>query len=711
MRTRTSLSVICLSSALAFGGLAHAARPTSYKALKYPPIHDIKVPEATRFELPNGMVVFLIEDHELPKANIHVTVRAGSRWEPADKAGLAEIMGTVMRTGGSVTRSGDQLDEELDRLGASIETGLHQDSGGAFASLLKEDLDRGIDIVADIIQHPAFPQDKLDLAKIEQRDAIARRNDNPNGIAFREFGKLLYGKDSPYARQTEYATIEAITRDDLVAFHRRLFQPENAILGVTGDFDSAHLRAKIEQAFGSWPRGGQPKAPVPQVDLAARARAGFYSATKSDMQQSWVVMGALGGKRNDPDLYALQVMNEVLGGGYGARLFSNVRSEQGLAYAVGSRWNAEWDHPGTLFIGGSSKPQTTVKLYQSMLKEVERMAQGGVTADELARAKDSILKGFAFEFDNTNKVISRLMNYEFYAYPPDYLQQYHARINKVTQEDVARVAKQYLKPGEFAVLFVGNGNYESPLTSLGPVQTIDITIPEPQQKQLAAATPESIAKGKRLLSAVLAATGGKAVLAVKDESIVGQAAIETPQGPMSIKMEASINLAGKLLQRMQTPMGQMTTGFDGQTAWMSAGGQTQELPGSQKGEFEASLRRETVALLQHFDEPGLTIQSLGTTDFDGKQVEAIAISDPASGFRTKVFIDPTTHMIVAKQFMASIMGPPAETEEVYSDYRDVAGVKMPFKSVTRQAGKTRVQLTASEVKINPGVPESTYKKP
>jgi zinc protease len=450
---------------------------------------------------------------------------------------------------------------------------------------------------------------------------------------------------------------------------------------------------------------------VPEVDPAARARAGFYSVTKSDMQQSWVVMGALGGKRNDPDFYALQVMNEVLGGGFGSRLFSNVRSEQGLAYAVFSDWSAEWDHPGTLFVGGSSKPQTTVKLYQSMLKEVERMAQGGVTADELARAKDAILKGFAFEFDNTNKVISRLMNYEFYGYPPDYLQQYHARINKVTQEDVARVAKQYLKPGELAVLFVGNGSYEAPLTSLGPVQTIDVTIPEPKQKELAAATPESIAKGKRLLSASLAATGGKAVLAVKDESVVGEATIETPQGSMSLKIEATINLAGRMLQRMQAPMGEMTTGFDGQTAWMSAGGQTQELPGSQKGEFEGALRRDTVALLQRLDDPSLTIQSLRPTTLDGKQAEVVAISDPASGLQTKVFIDPTTHLIVAKQFVAAIMGPPTETEELYSDYREVGGVKIPFKSVTRQAGKTRVQLTASEVKINPGVPESAYKKP
>lgn len=486
MHTNRFCSIFCLTAALAVPGFAQsptasspAAHPASYRELHYPPINDIKVPEPVRFELSNGLVVYLIEDHELPKVGLQVIVRAGGRWEPAEKAGLASITGMVMRTGGSMTRSGDQLDDELDHLGASIETSIDTDSGGVFATMLKEDLDRGIAIVADLLQHPAFPAAKIDLAKIQLRDSIARRNDEPNGIAFREFFKVLYGKDSPYARQTEYATIEAIMRDDLVAFHQRFFQPESVILGIAGDFQTAELRAKIEKAFGGWTRGGRPKPAVPPVESLAQDRAGFYSIVKTDMQQSWVLMGMLGGQRNDPDYHALQVMNEILGGGLSSRLFSNVRSAQGLAYAVFSGWNAEWDHAGTFFAGGSSKPETTLEIYRSILAEVKRMAGGGATGDEVARAKDSILKGFAFEFDHTRKIISRLMAYEYYGYPKDYLQQYHARITQVSKDDVARVARKYLTPGKFAVLFSGNGQYEAPLGSLGAVTPIDITIPPP----------------------------------------------------------------------------------------------------------------------------------------------------------------------------------------------------------------------------------------
>ena len=479
--------IVSFAIALAAAGFARAAattttapkHPGSYRDLQYPSIHDIKVPEPVRFELANGLVVYLIEDHELPKVGMHALVRTGGRWEAAAKTGLAEITGTVMRTGGSVSRSGDKLDDELDRLGASIETSIDEDSGRVDATMLKEDLGHGIEIVADLLEHPAFPQDKIDLAKIRMRDGIARRNDEPNGIVFREFMRILYGKDSPYARQTEYATVGAIARDDLVAFHQRFFQPESVILGVEGDIDPAAVRAKIEQCFGAWARGGQPKLDVPAVDPAAKNRTGFYSIVKTDMQQSWVVMGMLGGRRDDPDYYALTVMNEVLGGGFSSRLFSNVRSAQGLAYAVFSAWYADWDHAGSFFAGGSSKPETTVKIYQSMVTELKHLAETGATDDEVARAKDSILKGFAFEFDSTGKIIGRLMTYEYYGYPRDYLQQYHARITKVTKDDVARVARQYLTPGKFAVLFSGNGKYEAPLDSLGPVKPVDITIPPP----------------------------------------------------------------------------------------------------------------------------------------------------------------------------------------------------------------------------------------
>jgi zinc protease len=454
----------------------------SYKEIKYPTLGKLNIPQPERIELPNGMVVYLLEDHTLPLVNVSAMVRAGSRWEPINKAGLASITGTVMRTGGTKTRSGDELDEELDRLGASVETFVGDDSGGGSVSVLKEDADRGLSILADLLRNPKFPDDKIELAKIAQRDAIARRNDDPAGIAFREFSRVLYGKDTPYGHITEYKTIKAIDRDDLVNFHKQFFQPENVILGAWGDFDAADMRGKIERAFGSWPRGGRPKPTPPEVDPAARTRAGIYSVNKEDVNQSWVMVGGLGGRRDDPDFYALTVMSGVLGGGFASRLFSHVRSQQGLAYAVFSDWGAGWDHPGIFIAAGGTKSETTVQMLTSIRKELSDIASGGVTDDEVGRAKDAILKGFAFEFDSTGKIVRRIMSYEYYGYPADYLQRYTDNIGKVTKADVERVARQYLNNDKFVVLVMGHEkDFDKPLSTLGQVTPIDVTI-TPEEK-------------------------------------------------------------------------------------------------------------------------------------------------------------------------------------------------------------------------------------
>ncbi|HEX8986197.1 MAG TPA: pitrilysin family protein, partial [Bryobacteraceae bacterium] len=640
-------------------------RAAGYKSLKFPPLHNVKVPEPTRYELPNGMAVYLVEDHELPLISASAIVRAGSRWEPAGKTGLASITGSVMRTGGTNSRPGDQLDLELDRLGASVETGIGQDSGRASVSVLKEDFDKGLDILADILQHPAFPQDKIELAKIAQRDQIARRNDNPNGIIFREFGRVLFGKDSPYARITEYDTINSITRDDLVAFHRRFFQPENVILGVWGDFDAAGVRGKIEEALGSWQRGGQPKPEVPAVDPAARERTGIYSINKPDMSQSWVLMGMLGGKRSDPDYAPLEVMNEILGGGLASRLFSHVRTDQGLAYAVFSAWQPAWDRPGIFAAGGSSKPATTMKLYKSIRHELETIASGGVTADELARAKDGLLKSSAFDFDSTGKIVERLMTYEYFGYPKDFLQQHRVQLDAVSSADVARVARQYIKPEGFSLIVLGNEKaYDAPLSSLGKVTELDYSIPQPAKKAAAAATPESEAKGKALLAAAREAMGGAALLAVKDLTTKGEMNLDTPQGPMSMKLEVSVDLSGKLLNTMQTPMGEMAMGFDGRSGWMRMGPNIRDLPDAQKDEAQSSLFRASIALLQNYDKPGYKVQALDPEELDGKKYDVVAVTGPARNLQATVFLDPATHMIAAKHFLAALMGPPTDTEEL-----------------------------------------------
>ncbi|HKA00505.1 MAG TPA: pitrilysin family protein [Candidatus Solibacter sp.] len=471
--TRT-LSVLLLGAAAA---LAQPPRPpVSYRNLKFPPPARIKAPEPVRFQLANGIVVYLMEDHELPTVAMNAMVRTGSFWEPVSKAGLAGICATVMRTGGSTTRNGDQLDRELDRLGASVETSSGGDSNSAGFFVLKEDVDKAVPILADILQRPAFPEDKIELAKIDARASIDRRNDDPGGIAGREYNRAMYGKNSPFAHQAEYATINAITRDDLIAFHKQFYQPESIILGAWGDFDSAAMRTKIEHAFGGWQRGGRERPKMPAAEVGGKS--GVYLIDKEDATQSTVIAGLPGGRMDDPDFFAATVMNNILGNGFASRLFAQVRTVQGLAYAIGSSWDANWEYTGTFNASGGSKSETTVKFIRAVQREIQRMSQDPVTPTELARGKDNILKGIAFDFDSTAKIATRLMMYEYYGYPRDFLQRYQEGIAKVTADDVVRVAKKYLN-GELAIMVVGKEkDFDAPLNTLGKVTRVDITIPK-----------------------------------------------------------------------------------------------------------------------------------------------------------------------------------------------------------------------------------------
>ena len=249
------------------------------------------------------------------------------------------------------------------------------------------------------------------------------------------------------------------------------------MLGAWGDFRAAEMRAKIERAFAGWQRGGRERPKVPPVDM--RSKTGVYAINKDDLNQSTVVMGLMGGRMDDPDYFPLTVMNNILGNGFASRLFAQVRTEQALAYAVGSSWDANFEFPGTFVASGGSKSATTVKLVRAIRHELERMSLDPVTDAELARGKDNILKGIAFDFDSTGKIVGRLMTYEYYGYPRDYLERYQDGVAKVTKADVQRVAKQYLKTGDLAIVVLGKeADFDAPLSSLGKVAHIDITIPK-----------------------------------------------------------------------------------------------------------------------------------------------------------------------------------------------------------------------------------------
>ncbi len=474
------LLVVTILLLVVFRLPATATAAKHYTELEFPALPEIQLPKYTRYKLDNGMVVYLMEDHELPLVGGTVFIRTGDRLEPSEQVGLASLVGEVMRTGGTTEHTGDELNELLEQRAASVETGIGSTSGSASFSALTEDLDMVFDLFASVIQKPVFAQEKLDLAKKQEAGSIARRNDDPNGIVGREFTKLIYGNNSPYARTVEYQTLNNISREHVVSFYQQYFHPESMILGIIGDFDSAKMRSRIQEKFGNW-KSASP-APQPTVPSASQAKqGGIFFVNQPQLTQSYVQVGHIGGLLNSPDYPALDVLNQVLNG-FGGRLFNEVRSRQGLAYSVYGYWSPRFDYPGTFIAGGQTRSDATVPFLKAIRAEIEKIRTTPITPQELASAKDQVLNSFVFNFQDPSQTLSRLMRYEYYGYPEDFLFRYQQSVKATTIEDVQRVAQKYLQPDKLVTLVVGNATaIVPPLTSLSRnVTSLDITIPEPK---------------------------------------------------------------------------------------------------------------------------------------------------------------------------------------------------------------------------------------
>jgi zinc protease len=478
------ISLLLLGFAFVTGLGFHAspaAAQTGWQQINIPPLPPFHPQEPRRFVLPNGMVIFLQEDHELPLIDGVARIRGGSRSEPADKIGLVDIYGEVWRTGGTKSQTGDQLDDYLEIRAAKVETNSTADSTTISWSCLKADSDDVFKAFDDLLREPEFRSDKVDLVQKEYFDAISRRNDNVDEIVGRESAKLAYGAQNPYARVAEYKTVAAVTRQDLVDWHRAHVNPSNIILGIVGDFDSAAMEAKLRQTYGAWPKG--PALKEAKIEPAP-AKPGYYLVQKEDVNQSSIDMVAVGIKRDNPDYYAVRVFNEAFGGGFSSRLFRTIRTEKGLAYSVGGGIGTAFDHPGIVRLAMGTKSATTLESIQALDEQIDNVSKHPITEAEIKLAKDAILNSFIFNLDSPDKILRERMAYEFYGYPQDYLEKFRLGVEKVTPADVARAASRYLHKEKLAILVVGNpAEFDKPLSSLGAVTSIDITIPPPPGEQ------------------------------------------------------------------------------------------------------------------------------------------------------------------------------------------------------------------------------------
>ncbi len=457
---------------LAFGSTAHAAERAQVPLpkpdeLKYHPIH-FTLPRADRVLLDNGIILYVFADSELPLLNISAVIRTGSNYDPIGKEGLAEIAGAVLRTGGTETLSGNAVDEALDFFAGSLHISMNRDSGSISLSILKKDLDKGLNIFSQIITEPAFEEGKLKLARNLKIEELRRVADDPKKLAFREFTHVFF-ENNPAGRFPSTSSINNIKRDDLIEFHRRFFFPENIFISVTGDISKEEAIAKIKQYLGSW-NVSRNNYVIPPIPVKQKGHIFFLP---KNTPQSIVICANFAPGRKEPDAYPFEVLDFILGsGGFKSRIFREIRNSRGLAYSTGSFYTKRSEY-GIFGAYAMTESNSTAKVLSLLRSIMEDPRIRSVDKKELEWATKSISNNFIFSFQSADQISHQQLMIEYDKLPHDYLATYREKIGRVRPEELKRVALKYLFPDETVTFILGNEEaYNQVIASFGNVSRI-----------------------------------------------------------------------------------------------------------------------------------------------------------------------------------------------------------------------------------------------
>jgi zinc protease len=671
---KTAAVALLLCVALAAAAPDAYARKKPWEKFDYPPLGEIQLPDYERHELDNGLVIYLAEDHDLPLLQLSATIRAGGIYDPPDKVGLGSVTGTVLRTGGTASRTGDEIDELVESMGMFLETYIDDDTGGAFLSCLAEDAGTGLDLLADILRRPAFAPEKIELAKQEETTSISRRNDEPMGIIMREAMKVIYGPDHPLARHPEYDTVNAIAREDLVDFHARYFHPDRTYLVVIGDFDLAEMLGTIESRLGDWPAADAPLPPDPEIPDFPRT---VNVIDKDDLNQSTVILGHKGIRADSPHYAGIQVANRILGGGFASRLFVEVRSNRGLAYSVGSQAGTGFRFPGIFGAFTATKSASTQEAAEVILAEIEKMTVEPVSEEELRVAVDGILNSEVFNFDTKREILDRLVLYEMYGYPADFLQRYQDEVRTMTPAKVLAAAQAVWHPEKLSIVALGNReDWDGDLSEFGPVNEIDITIPEPSLAlDIPAATPESLARGQELMAKAAAASGGRAIAGLKSYHEEMNLAISIQGMNLEVGVENWVRFPDRKRAVQRTPFGNMTVVLDGDQGWQQGMQGVQALEGEQLADAQQDLRTDSWLLLR--DHAQVQCQALEPVEIEGRACLPVYVTGFGDDYQI-LFLDAETFLpyVIQSPGKAPMTGAPITQKVIVDAYGDHGGLEV-----------------------------------
>lgn len=698
-------------------------RPTAPRPVKFPP-YQVKT-------LANGLQVIAVSHHEQPAISLRLIIRAGSTQDPAAKPGVASLAAALLDQG-TTSKSAEQIATTIDSIGGAMGAGSGSDLTFVNAAVMKDSLNVGLDLVSDVIRNPAFAADEIERQRQQILSALTVSYDDPDYIAGVVFDRLVYGFNA-YGKPDSGtpASLASITRTDLADFHKRWFGANNAILAIVGDVTAEEAFAGAERAFGAW---GRIEAVPARLEDAPPPTRRVVLIDKPGAVQTEVRVGNIALPRKHPDFLALDMASKILGGEGGNRLHRVLRSERGLTYGAAATMVALKD-AGHIVADTDTRSTSTAEVLRLMVDEISRLQRQRVSSRELEDAQAYLTGSFPLTIETPGAIALQVLNAVFYGLDLRELETYRERVNAITPDDIQRVARQYLHPDRLSIVLVGDASlFAKDLGGVGfdqvdriPIGALDLSAPDLRRSASAprpgrgggagvrpvvyqvpakpAERPEGLAD---LIARAVRAKGGEALLRTVRTVRAVAANRLLADGPLTFASTASIRYPGAFRVEADVPNGPLIQVFNAGTYWVQDPQRgARAMPQPVADEMLASVQRDSILMLLGLADGRLSATRLPDASEDGRALPVIEVKAAAMGPVTVTF-DPATALI-ARVHYRSTSG--AATDEAYSDYRDVNGLKVAFKAVTSRDGAPYLERVVRSFEWNVPLDAALFIRP
>ncbi|WP_375446237.1 insulinase family protein [uncultured Fibrella sp.] len=656
------------------------------------PAPQIKVGKPETFTLPNGLKVFVVENHKLPRVAVNLVLDREPLLE-GDKAGVSGFAGQLLRNG-TKTRTKEQLDEEIDFIGADLATS----PTGVYGGSLSKNVSKLFELMSDVVLNPAFPQAELDKLKKQAKSGLAAQKDNPNAIATKVANMVMFGKNHPYGEQQTEETVDKVTLADVQSYYTTYFRPNIGYLAVVGDITAAQAKTLVEKAFGSWQRADVPKPTYPAPAPIGKTKIALVDRPSS-VQSVVSVVYPVALKPYSQETILANVMNDILGGSE-ARLFNNLREKHGYTYGAYS--NLSGDRLiGRFRAGASVRNAVTDSSVAEIMNELKAISTTPVSAAELKQTKNAFGGNFIFTLEDPQTVANFAINTARYNLPADFFTNYLKYVDAITEADVATAGKQFIRPDNAIIVVVGKASeIADKLKRFGDIEYFDTKGNPVAAPQATIAVPVGM-NAQQVIDKYITAIGGKdALMKIQDMSMQMSTEVQGTPVKMS-RLDKAPNKSVMAVTVMGNEMMKMVS--DGQQAARTVRGSKTALTGK---EADQQLVQDGLFAELYYTANKVTSTLDGADKVDGKDTFKVK-NTTANGYTWTDFFDASTGLKV--QTMSMQKGPQGEVAQIvsYGDYKAVNGVMIPYQ-IKQPMGPMTLTLSVDKVEVNKGLKDADF---